>query len=81
MKKVLEIIVSNISPATYHATALNGVTIAAKEIHDHYMKFMEWAVREQHLIYSGAYEEWQTRSMGSYLTLDELHQYYCDKIL
>ena len=76
MKKALEIIWNNNSVYGF----IDGEK-TAKEIHEHYLKFFEWAVREQHLIYSGVYEEWQTMSMGNYFTLDEVYQYYCDKIL
>ena len=59
---------------------------AAKEIHEHFMKFVEW--KDAHcdpveaIDFKGYYHvDWLFYPNNEAITLDEVYQYYCDKIL
>ena len=56
---------------------------AAKEIHEHYMKFVEWLTDGDKIWIdcTGLTPRTVYEIDDKEYTLDEVHQYYCDKIL
>ena len=81
MKKALEIIWNNNSVYGF----IDGEK-TAQEIHEHYLKFVEW--KDAHcdpveaIDFKGYYHvDWLFYPNNEAITLDEVYQYYCDKIL
>lgn len=91
--KIFEIIISEISPATYHASALNGTGIAASKIADMFEKFVGW--KDNYVYYVPRYTDTENNRsylyiwwkgldikdrQEKYFTLNELFNFWHDKI-
>ena len=84
MKKALEIIKKNGAITTMLGLTIDEPKKLAKEIHEHYMKFTDWMMKGTFIQDpDDSSKYWNCLKIIGEVSwsLDEVHQYYCDKIL
>jgi len=75
---ILKIIIKSLKDHKFKTSDMVKLNKAAKEIHDRYMRFVEWALLN---VIKNRFGKYQLIEIGVYFTtLEELFQYWQDKI-